>query len=240
MRMVSSWKGRRTIRADCRGPSCSSPRGSASAGLSPRAPTGRSSRSVSTTSRPASTAAGRTRPCALPPASSAIRTITSPEPSSASLIQSTAAVPSVRSSSSSDSISGSSRTGASTSYAASIVAGRTPPTTAYPIPMPAQVAARVGEASPTQQRRAHHGPAGDGPDVETVGGVVDDSHPVPRLLQVHEPVLADLVLCLVPAGVRGDGALDVPVLGLVAGGAGVDVERQRDLQQVLALVPVDV
>src|SRR5690625_933123 len=76
-------------------------------------------------------------------------------------------------------------------------------------PVPAQVAARVGEASPTQQRRAHHGPAGDGPDVETVGGVVVDYPPVPRFLQVHEPVLAELVLCLGSAGVRGGGALDI-------------------------------
>src|SRR5699024_11689979 len=40
-------------------------------------------------------------------------------------------------------------------------------------------------------------------------------------------------------GVRSDGALDEAVLGLVAGGAGVQVQRQCELEEVLALVPVD-
>ena len=99
--------------------------------------------------------------------------------------------------------------------------------------------------------RAHQGEAGRGggaavvlahgaQHVVAVGGVVRDGHAVVALGHVHPAVRAGLEAGEVPGGVHGDGAVHVTELDLAAHVRRPHVQRERKLEGLLALGPVQV
>lgn len=112
-----------------------------------------------------------------------------------------------------------------------------------PEPVPAEIGLRVGAARGAQQRQPYgraearrvRGPG----HVVSVRRVVEQCHAVPRLGDPQPPMGADLETGGVPAGVVVRGAVDMAELDLGGGPFGVHIQRERRLEDLLRLPPVD-
>ena len=92
-----------------------------------------------------------------------------------------------------------------------------------------------GQPGRAQQREAHHVAV----DVVSVLAVVEQRDAVAGLAQIGPPVRAHLEAGDVPRRVHVRRPLEVPELDLVGRAARVHVDRERDLQELVVLVPVD-
>ena len=113
--------------------------------------------------------------------------------------------------------------------------------------MRTDIGARVGEGRRGEQRQSEHGAR-----VTTFGGVlgdrrgigpvhrsVDDGRRVTGVAYDGEAVRAALILGFVGCGVFDDWAADQTILAVVCCLVGHDAQRQVDLEETLALMPVD-
>ena len=114
--------------------------------------------------------------------------------------------------------------------------------------MRADIGARVGEGRRGEQRQSEHGAR-----VTTFGGVpgdrrgigpvhrsVDDGRRVTGVADKGEAVRAALILGFVGCGVFDDWAADQTILAVVGRLIGHNAQRQGDLEETFALMPVDI
>ena len=77
-------------------------------------------------------------------------------------------------------------------------------------------------------------------DVVAVSCRIGYSHTVAWFADIYPAMCADLVLCLVPAGVVMGCAPNMAKLSLICGTVCVHIYREQEFEQLLAFMPVDV